>query len=89
MSGRIEVPTDVLAAQLQCTTAHIRYLKQQGIITPIGAAPRRGRGGRPSDLWDLKQVLDTLKVDRSGVAPADDLRWNADGPRVPAPGSSP
>lgn len=87
--SRIVVPTDVLAAQLECTTAHIRYLKQRGIIIPVGTAPRRGAGGRPSDLWDLALVLDTLKPDRSGVTPDGDLRWDADGPRVPAPGSSP
>lgn len=89
MTARIIVTTDVLAAQLQCTTAHIRYLKHRGTITPIGTAPRKGRGGRPSDTWDLQQVLDTLRSHPAGIAPGSRLRWNADGPRVPTPGSSP
>lgn len=89
MTGRIEVPTDVLAAQLQCTTAHIRRLKQRGIITPIGKATRRGKGGRASDTWDLQQVLDTLNPRRRDDSLDDPVRWNADGPRVSTPGSSP
>lgn len=89
MTEPIPVTTDVLAAALTCTPAHIRRLKQRGIITPIGKASRRGKGGRASDLWDLQQVIDTLRARDGDTSPSRPVRWNADGPRVPAPGSWP
>lgn len=63
MTEPIPVDTAVVAAALGRDPAYVRRKAREGVITPIGKAPRKGKGGRPSDLFDLRQVLATLTPD--------------------------
>lgn len=63
MKAPIVVDTRVVAAFIGKTEAHVRWLVSKGVLTPVGKAPREGRGGRPRTLFDLRQVEAALGLD--------------------------
>lgn len=73
MNEPIPVDTATLAAALSCTPAHVRRLTRSGVLHPIGTAPRRGRGGRPSHLFDLRAAIATLHRDTPDTTTQSDV----------------
>ena len=59
----IIVDSSVVAEYLSCDEDRIRKLVARGILTPVGTTVRSGRGGRPRNTFDLRQVQRIMASD--------------------------